>query len=331
MSPRDSLTVLRTWQLASPRQRPQALLWRNLRSQTPSLPLYLAGYPSISVGKDQTRQEVVNWGHLGGWPHTTPLSYPISKSSGSRCEMCLHKGGSAYLRHWEFWLQSKGPGTQPQAILCLDGTQRAAWSKEFSDSDFPSKCHWHQARLETGTSTWNRSRSKYFYGLGKGELEFPQNCTVELVKESYFYCFTTDRTTRRREDSCLHRTFLVVLTQAYLSPTDSFSTCYFYCTINFLIHIIWLSLMSNSVLYYTLWEQLHCSLNPLQYVVNSFKSGTFSLLLGSASVSTNRSPGMCVSPSTHTHAFTHTHNHTHPYNQRGGRWRARLIDRFLQK
>lgn len=65
----------------------------------------------------------------------------------------------------------------------------------------------------------------------------PQNCSVELVKESYFYCFTMERTTRRQEGSCLRRTFLVVLTPAYLSPTNFFSVCYFYCTINFLIYI----------------------------------------------------------------------------------------------
>ena len=76
ISPRGSLSVLTTWWLTSPRQRPQSLLWLNLSSHTPSLPLYLVGYTSLSVGKDQTRQEVVHWSHLWGWLPTTPL--PIS-------------------------------------------------------------------------------------------------------------------------------------------------------------------------------------------------------------------------------------------------------------
>lgn len=110
-----------------------------------------------------------------------PFLSPITKSSGSRYEMCLHKGRAAYLRCWELWLQSRGPA---QAVLCLEGTQRLTWSKELSDSGLISNCHRHEASQGAEISTC-KSRSKHLYGLGKGELGYrmPPNCSVELVNE----------------------------------------------------------------------------------------------------------------------------------------------------
>ena len=105
---------------------------------------------------------------------------------------------------------------------------------------------------------------------------------------------------------CPPKTVLVLPTQAYLSPTDFFCVFYCYCTINFSIYMIWLSLMSNSILYYMLWEQL-LNLPP---VCCKFLEVRESKLIIQPTISVNRLFSKKMSPSTHSHIHVIKHMHT---------------------
>ena len=104
-------------------------------------------------------------------------------------------------------------------------------------------CLWFHLQLPlasspqgTGASTSKRTRSKQCYQLGKGELGCSKTVLLSF-QIMLLPVFHNGQRTKGNEDRCPHKTFLVVPTQAYLSPTD-YSCAYVYCTINFSIYMI---------------------------------------------------------------------------------------------